>query len=170
MPSSGRGEGEKRERSQRGGFSGGRERRAVEGKDELGARSNSVTTRPENDSENEQPSQIVGTRESSEERGRRASRSRGRGGKGSEETSEKKVEDKKNDEDGTSESEEEEQSGGERHNGIKRLFGPRQPTAAKGDPVYDKRRETVLAWPQMITKHGHLKDADYGGNGWPMHL
>jgi len=55
-----------------------------------------------------------------------------------------------------------------RDGGLRRLFGPGCASAGDGDPIYCKERSVLPKWPVEITLKGKLRDARYGGYGWPL--
>ena len=47
---------------------------------------------------------------------------------------------------------------------------PGTSTAAAEDPVYHRRRQQHPMWPQAITKKGKMRDYEYNGAGWWLHV
>ena len=42
--------------------------------------------------------------------------------------------------------------------------------AVQGDDVYRKVSEVGCGWPKEVSEKGKLRDARYGGHGWPLHF
>ena len=53
---------------------------------------------------------------------------------------------------------------------LAKVVGPKRASHEAEDPVYQRIREQVPAWPKVVSKNMKLRDIPYSGGGWLVHF